>query len=243
MKKLSGVYDIFNNEFKKYQTIWLISDTHFGDSDLKEGIPFRPSDDELVKQINRQAGKCDLIIHLGDVGDISYIKKLKADCWLIKGNHDKGVENYKRKTIIRVFDSHIFSKEQAMAAAKAEYPDYDIVDVDEGHQFHSPFIYWRIEMDNRLFDYVFEGPLMLGEKLILSHEPIPNITWAKNLHGHVHQGLIESDKHHYNVCLDVQNWQPVHLASYLKGGLVDIQPLHRTTINKATERRKKYGKF
>lgn len=243
--ELSGVYKMFNDQFFYHcQDVWIISDPHFGDEELEAGIPGRPSADELVKAINQKCGKTSALICLGDVGDLSYVRKLRAQTKiLVCGNHDKGVENYKRKTVSRVFDTHIFSKEQAMATAKAEYPDYDIVDVDEGHQFRSPFIYWRIEMDNRLFDYVFEGPLMLGEKIILSHESIPSITWAKNLHGHNHGGPIESDKYHYNVCLDVQNYQPVHLASYLKGGLADIQPLHRTIINKAIERRRKYGKF
>lgn len=231
---------MFNDKFfHDCQDAWIISDPHFGDKELENGIPGRPSAEELVKAINQKCGKTSALVCLGDVGDLSYVKQLRAQVKiLICGNHDKGAENYKRKTVNRIFDAHIFSKEQAMAAAKAEYPDYDIVDVDEEHQFHSPFIYWRIEMDNRLFDYVFEGPLMLGEKLILSHEPISGITWAKNIHGHVHNP-VASDDYHYNVCLDVQNWQPVHLASYLKGGLSGIKPLHRDIIDTATARNRK----
>lgn len=232
---------MFNDEFfHDCQDAWIISDPHFGDKELENGIPGRPSAEELVKAINQKCGKTSALVCLGDVGDLSYVKQLRARVKiLICGNHDKGADAHKRKTVSRIYDSYIFSKEQAMAAAKTEYPDYDIVDVIEEHQFHSPFTYWRIEMDNRLFDYVFEGPLMLGEKLILSHEPIPGITWAKNIHGHVHQGPVVSDDYHYNVCLDVQNWQPVHLASYLKGGLSDIKSLHRNTIDTATVRSRK----
>lgn len=239
--ELSGVYQMFNDEFfRDCQDVWIMSDPHFGDKELEAGIPGRPSAEELVKAINQKCGKTSALVCLGDVGDVSYVKKLRAQVKiLICGNHDKGTEIYKRKYQNIIYDSHVFSKEQAMANAKAAYPDYDIVKVYQDHSFTAPFVYWRVEMDNKLFDYVFEGPLMLGEKLILSHEPIPGITWAKNIHGHVHQGPAVSDDYHYNVCLDVQDWQPVHLASYLKGGLADIKTLHRDTVDKATIRKKK----
>ena len=51
--------------------------------------------------------------------------------------------------------------------------------------------------DNHLFDEVYTGPLVIGEKIILSHEPLPNIDWALNLHGHNHNGG-KTDIYHYN---------------------------------------------
>ena len=36
-----------------------------------------------------------------------------------------------------------------------------------------------------VFERVFSGPLMIGEKIILSHEPL-DISWAFNIHGHTH---------------------------------------------------------
>ena len=74
---IAGMYELFNERWCK-QTIWLISDTHFGDEELRAGIPNRISDDDLVKLINSKVGKKDTLIHLGDVGDINYIKQLRG---------------------------------------------------------------------------------------------------------------------------------------------------------------------
>lgn len=88
---LPGVYESFLDRWKSLQTCWVISDTHFGDEDLHQGIHNRPSDEEIVKIINSKCGRSDLLIHLGDVGDISYVRKLRAGYKvLIKGNHDAG---------------------------------------------------------------------------------------------------------------------------------------------------------
>lgn len=75
-------------------TIWLYSDTHFGDQDLKQGIPNRPDDDTHVRLINRKCGRKDTLILLGDVGDIEHVKKLKGYKVLICGNHDLGHTSY-----------------------------------------------------------------------------------------------------------------------------------------------------
>lgn len=237
---LPGVYDYFQEMFKDCADLWVVSDTHFGDEELRAGIPQRPTDEELIKRINSKCGKQAGLIHLGDVGDLTYVKKLRAKVKvLVMGNHDKGAESYKRKIVTRVFDKEIFSKEQAIAAAKAEYPDYDVVSVIEGYQPHSPFTYWCIEMDNHMFDYVFTGGLTLGEKLILSHEPLTGIDWAVNVHGHDHTGRM-AGAGRKNVCLDVTGYEPFHLLAALKTGLLaSTKTVHRQTIDKATEKKRK----
>lgn len=244
---LPGVYEIFNDKFFYHcQDAFIISDTHFGDDEIKKAFPNRPSDDELVKLINQKVGRSSCLICLGDVGDVEYVRKLRAKVKIcLLGNHDKGVMNYQRSVIEVRYDTDKFSTAaEAAKQAEKDYPGYRIVDIEEGHQFHSPFSFWRVELDNGLFDYVFEGPIMLGEKLILSHEPIPgNLTWAKNIHGHTHQGFLACDINHINVCLDATNYQPFHLASALKKGLLaDVKSLHRTTIDTATKRSKKRKK-
>lgn len=238
--QISGVYEYFEKMFTDVQDVWAVSDTHFGDTDLRAGLPHRPSDDELIRLINSKCGKSSALIHLGDVGEISCIPRLKAKVKiLVMGNHDKGAENYKRKTLTRVFDKEIFSKEQAIAAAKAEYPDYYITTVDEDEA--SPFAFWRVEMDNKLFDYIFEGPVLLGEKLILSHEPLMGIPWAMNIHGHDHAGATH-DPYHRNICLDAEGYELCHLITELKSGLLaHIKSSKRCVIDRATERKKKRG--
>lgn len=186
---LPGVYEIFLNEWKDLQTCWIISDTHFGEDDLKGGFSNRPSDDDLVKLINSKVGKKDLLIILGDCGDIEYVKKLKGYKVLVAGNHDKGMSNYKD-----------------------------------------------------IFKMVFSGPVMIAENIILSHEPIENLPfWCVNLHGHDHTGR-RNDKRHFNFCADVINYEPVNFNQWMKEGhLSKIESIHRETIDRATERKRKRG--
>lgn len=192
---IPGMYDLFNERWCK-QTIWLISDTHFGDKELRDGIPSRPSDEELVKIINSKVGKKDTIIHLGDVGDVEFMKKIRGYKVLICGNHDAGATNY-----IGVFDE------------------------------------------------VYTGPLMVGEKLLLSHEPV-DIPWVFNIHGHDHYG--HASKNHLNCCVDAHkriyglDWEPINMNQIMKTGLLSkTESIHRLTIDDATERkikREKKGK-
>ena len=182
---LPGVYKIFNDRWCN-QTVWIISDPHFGDEDLRQGMDGRPSDEELVRCINAKVGRKDTLICLGDVGDIEFAKQLRGYKVLICGNHDVG------HTI---------------------YED--------------------------VFDEVYSGPLMIGEKLLLSHEPIQT-PWALNIHGHDHQGA--KRKGCINVCADVIDYTPINMNQLLKSGIFkDVESIHRTTIDKATERKKKRG--
>lgn len=92
-----------------------------------------------------------------------------------------------------------------------------------------------------VFNEIFEGPVMLGEKLILSHEPV-DVPWAFNIHGHIHDSKHKNDKHHFNVCSDAIGYVPINMNQWVKQGyLSHVESIHRTTIDKATERKKKRG--
>ena len=94
-----------------------------------------------------------------------------------------------------------------------------------------------------VFDEVYAGALIVGEKLILSHEPV-DVPWAFNLHGHVHSGEPMSDNQHFNVCGEARKcYEPVNLNQFMKAGfMAKIQTIHRDTIDKATKRARKRGK-
>ena len=182
---LPGLYDCFQHWGEK-NAVWVISDTHFGDKDIQKAFPNRPSDEELIKNINQKVGKTGTLLLLGDVGDIECAKQLKGYKVLICGNHDAGATNYKE-----------------------------------------------------IFDEIYTGALIIGEKLILSHEPV-DIPWAFDIHGHDHAGT--KRKGHLNVCADVINYTPINFNQFLKSGaLSKIQTIRRTVIDKATERKKKRG--
>lgn len=188
--KLPQLYDVFRERWEQFQTAHIISDTHFGDKDLQANVKNRPNDEDYVKLINSKVGKNDLLICLGDVGDIEIARRLKGYKILIAGNHDAGMSNYKD-----------------------------------------------------VFDEVYAGALIVGEKLILSHEPV-DVPWAFNIHGHVHSGEPMSDNQHFNVCGEARKcYEPVNLNQFMKAGfMAKIQTIHRDTIDKATKRARKRGK-
>lgn len=93
--------------------------------------------------------------------------------------------------------------------------------------------------DNHLFDEVYEGPVMLSEKIILSHEPIYGMDFALNIHGHVH-GAYRPDNCHINMCAEHINYTPVCLKHIIESGkLKKIKSIHRSTIDEATQRKLK----
>lgn len=183
---LPGLYDCFQHWGEK-NAVWVISDTHFGDKDIQKAFPNRPSDEELIKNINQKVGKTGTLLLLGDVGDIECAKQLKGYKVLIAGNHESGLEKYKK-----------------------------------------------------VFNETYSGALIIGEKLLLSHEPI-DAKWIFGIHGHDHTGR-KTDKYHLNVCADVIGYTPINLNQFLKSGaLSKIQTLKRTVIDKATENKRKRG--
>ena len=188
--KLPQLYDIFRERWEQFQTAHIISDTHFGDKDLQANVKNRPNDEDYVKLINSKVGKNDLLICLGDVGDIEIARRLKGYKILIAGNHDAGMSNYKD-----------------------------------------------------VFDEVYAGALIVGEKLILSPEPV-DVPWAFNIHGHAHHGEPMSDNQHFNVCGEARKcYEPVNLNQFMKAGFMSkIQTIHREVIDKATKRARKRGK-
>lgn len=168
-------------------TVWIISDTHFHESDIIAGMN-RISDESFVKLINSKIGKNDYLIHLGDVGDLSYMEQIKgrpSRRILIKGNHDVG---------------------------NAKYED--------------------------LFGHIYKAPIIVGPKIILSHEPIQAAKelGMVNLHGHVHNSIYNTDPYHYNFCADSVAFTPINLNQWLmQGHMAEIESKHRQTIDYATE--------
>jgi calcineurin-like phosphoesterase family protein len=239
MGYLPGLYDIFQERWGQSQSCYIYSDPHFSDEDLEYGIKNRPSDEEQIRRINAKAGRKDTLIILGDVGNIECVRKLRAGRKvLICGNHDLGATRYKREVVKEIYDKDKMTREEAVADMQAKYPGWKVW-AYEDYDFHSPFERWNVYADNMLFDEVYEGALIVGEKLILSHEPV-EIPWLYNIHGHDHAG--KKRKNHLNVCSDVIGYEPVNLTQKLKSGLMSaITTIHRATIDSATERKAKRG--
>ena len=169
---------------------------------------------------------------------IEYVKKIRGYKVLIMGNHDAGRTNYERHVWKKKFDHTKYEKQDALEEMRKLHPNCRY-SIEERYDFYCPFVYWEVCADNMLFDEVYEGPLMIAEKLILSHEPV-DVPWAYNIHGHDHQG--HKRKNHTNVCVDVTGYQPINMNQGMKSGTMSrVETIHRETIDKATERKRQRG--
>ena len=188
--------DCLYNYFKWWSVdsgVYIISDTHFGDKDCKDIDENWITPEEHINIINKSVGKSDTLICLGDCGDLSYFKDIKADYKvLIKGNHDDG--------------------------KKSRY--YEI------------------------FDEVYDGPLFITPKLVLSHEPLPTMPYYLNIHGHDHSGGSHSP-YHINLAANIVNYQVFNLGKEIKKGILSpIINIHRYTIDNAIkDKEKKHEDF
>ena len=232
------------NPFQKWSekgAVWIFSDPHFDDDDLVNVYDDRPSADELVRRINSKVGKCDTLICLGDVGALSYVPFLRGYKVLVMGNHDAGRTLYERKIYAAHYCCWKYTKEEALNKMKTLHPNCKYT-IRQEFSYHYAWKEWIVEADNQLFDEVYEGPLMISPKLMLSHEPIDCAGWAYNLHGHIHARSHKNDECHYNVCADCHDYLPLNLNQFLKSGaLSKISSIHRQTIDEATARCKKRG--
>ena len=109
--------------------VYIISDTHFDDPDCKLMNSDWITPEEQVLRINSRVHKNDTLIHLGDVGDPTYIKQLKAGHKvLIIGNHDRGVSYYEPyfdevySGMLQIAQKIILSHEPIMVITHQESP-------------------------------------------------------------------------------------------------------------------------
>lgn len=237
--------------FKWPGTIWFYSDPHFGDD---EAYKYRGSiinDEEQIKRINSKVSKTDTLVILGDVGNINAVKRLHGYKVLILGNHDAGASKYQRiiKQINIPYSNSDFEFIKTLEKGDIRYSK------DSSSDF--------LVIDNRLFDEVYSGCLMLNEKIILSHEPINIFDYALNIHGHDHScsdylkyvlrdydtdiatidmrdAYLDTIKTynlmHLNVCAECIGYYPICLSRISKSGaLKHIKSIHKETIDLATK--------
>ena len=188
------LYPAFKHWMPENGNIWFYSDPHFGDEEswllrkqfIRDVNNVEAFDNLQIATINKTCGKNDTLVILGDVGNIEYVRKLKAKKKiLILGNHDRGASYYAN-----------------------------------------------------VFDEVYTGPVIIAEKLILTHEPI-DFPYAVNIHGHDHSNRGFKDGLHINCCAEYINLTPICLSHIVKSGLLkNTINIHREAIDKAKDRKK-----
>lgn len=72
-------------------------------------------------------------------------------------------------------------------------------------------------------DEVYEGPLMISSKILLTHEPV-NFEYAFNIHGHDHSKTSFQDGDHLNVCAELINYTPIPIKEIINGGRLSKIP-------------------
>ncbi len=247
-----GLYDKFSNWFRG-GNIWLYSDPHFGDEEMKYIRKNYIGDEEQVRRINSKVGKNDTIIFLGDIGDVEWIKKVRGYKVLIMGNHDSGATNYKKKV-------------EYLPSICPKCKGEVVFDLETARNCGMEYAWCKNcgtvrpidrEENNHLFDEVYEGPVFINDKVVLSHEPFPmarltsrdekgyskDVYCFYNIHGHDHSNTLQKfpDDPFMNVCAEHIDYTPVSLLSMLKKGTFSkIDNIHRFTIDRATA--KKGGK-
>ena len=92
---IEGLYN-FAKEWSKTGSIYMVSDTHFEDSD-RSYMNYWMTEDEQISVLKNICHRPDTLIHLGDVGNPEYLDKLKCYKVLITGNHDSA-------NVFRYFD-------------------------------------------------------------------------------------------------------------------------------------------
>lgn len=85
---ISSLYDKFKS-WSATGSVYIISDTHFDDSDCKLMDPNWITPQEHIDIIKRQVRRPDTLVHLGDVGEPEWLTQVPAARKvLITGNHD-----------------------------------------------------------------------------------------------------------------------------------------------------------
>lgn len=227
----------------KTNMIYIYSDPHFGDAEISKmrfpHLTVEEADEYQIKQINAQVGRFNTLVILGDVGDLNCVARLKGyKKILIMGNHDEGNASKYERVVDEIKTVNELSSEELDELFNQAVKLMD--NPEEVEKLPDTRYRQKIE-DNHLFDEVYEGPIMVNDRVILSHEPIDNVpSYFFNIHGHDHNGLKRDEEHYLNTCAEHIHYTPVPLLSLLKKGLLSkVESIHRETIDKATERKLK----
>lgn len=158
-----------------------------------------------------------------------------ADCklmdkdWILPQEHVKAIKERVHKT-----DTLIHLGDVGNIEYFSQIPGYKVLIMGNHDQ--------GVKKYKEVFDEVYQGPLFIADKLLLSHEPILSEYWF-NVHGHDHSNENKEEINHINLASNVYGYKVFNLGKEIEKGLLkDVENIHRHTIDKATERKQKRGK-
>lgn len=164
---ISSLYDKFK-PWSATGSVYIISDTHFDDSDCKLMDPDWITPQEHIEIIKQDARKGDCLIHLGDVGDASYLDELKCYKVLITGNHD--VMSKVASHFDEVYTGPLFIADRILLSHEPIFGLEKICVNIHGHNHAGPWLtydetrdrYTHINMASNVCNYM---PMNLGKEI------------------------------------------------------------------------------
>lgn len=228
------LYDCFKH-WMQYDSIWLYSDPHFGDEQSqgfrKRRFNYEVTDDEQVARINAKVGKKDLLIILGDVGDVSYISKLKAGYKvLIQGNHDKGKTIYQR-TIVDGKDNRLFDEvyDGKLQIRKDIILSHEPVNDEFCFNFHGHKHPSIDETKKTNFQKWYEK--MTTDPFIFKCGDLDSQAMALILSQSLYLGYTKDN--HFNCCAEMIGFTPINMKEIAMSGVLnDVVDMHRKVIDR-----------
>lgn len=205
--------------FKKWSksgSVWIISDTHFGDDDCKLMDINWLDPQEHINLIKKYVHKNDTLIHLGDVGDTNWIKQIKAYKVLIMGNHDSGASNYTHKYIRSDFDGYAEFESNGLFNEVYTGPVFIAEKLLLSHEpiVSSDGLWYNIHGHDHNAD---------------NYKPFANKDGFADLWNEL------------NLASNVVNYKPYNLGAGIKNGLLScVDGIHRKTIDDATNKHKTF---
>ena len=195
---------------------------------------------DCVKKL--KAGYKVLIMGNHDAGASNYKRKYykqDIDCtaYQTKSSNDSWFEDlklFKEAKYDYISDEKLLMRKKAIEDLRKNLEFKELSQSTYCDTTQRPFkFFWEASYDNKLFDEVYEGPLFISDRILLSHEPI-EYPFALNIHGHDHSNRELTTSPHLNVCAEHIGYTPVCLSTLIKNGaLKDISNIHRNCIEVA----------
>ena len=159
---IKSLYPCFQH-WSELGAVYLVSDTHFKDSDRKF-MGYHISDEDQWYLLNDTCHRFDTLVHLGDVGDLDYIKRLRCHKVLIMGNHDQSIEKME-EVFDEVYSGPLWISQKLVLSHEPVYlQTYDTVQTIafniHGHDHNGQGRNFHLNICQNIFGYI---PLNLNQ--------------------------------------------------------------------------------
>ena len=174
---IKSLYKEYAERWSGTGSVYIISDTHFDDSDCKMMDPMWLPPQTHITILKDKIHKPDTLIHLGDVGDASYLNELKCYKVLITGNHD--ILSKMTSYFDEIYTGPLFIADRILLSHEPIYRLEDFCINIHGHNHsgvHFTYVeelnrYTHINMASNVCNYI---PMNLGQQIkngLLSNIP------------------------------------------------------------------------